>query len=240
MKILLPIVLLVAAAAGAAAAWFTPIRGEIVARPGPVLNPAGQAMTMRPLSSLTPEDRAAAEDLRKRVDALEAKLDAHDAAMAAAWNSLIGDASRENARRQVEGGRIAGVVNSTGGKGVEHQVADLMDDTARNRMRGILRGWIEGETTKLKTRLDLAPQQSLAIDQILQDIQAEESAKIDQGDPGENFMGWRGDILESARVKLAERVDVVLTSDQKEKAKEFLSVKDWGRAFRGDQEGEGK
>ena len=143
MKILLPVSILLAAATGAAAAWFLPIHRDISGRPVAKIDAAGQAVTALPLSSLTPEEKARADALRLRVDALDAKLEAHDAEIAAGWNEIMADLDRENARRKVEGDRIASVVNATGVKPVEAQVEDLMDDTARKRVKGV--GWIKGE-----------------------------------------------------------------------------------------------
>lgn len=240
MKILLPVSILLAAATGAAAAWFLPIHREIAGRPVAKVDAAGQAVTALPLSSLTPEDKARADALRLRVDALDAKLEAHDAEIAAGWNEIMADLDRENARRKVEGDRIASVVNATGVKPVEAQVEDLMDDTARKRVKGVVGMWIKGEVAGLKTRLALAPQQSAAIDIIVDDILKEEGARIDSEEPGDNFMGWRGDVLQSARQKLHERVDPLLTSEQKAKAKDYLKDEDWARAWREGGKEEGK
>ncbi|MEK7467653.1 MAG: hypothetical protein AAB074_09595 [Planctomycetota bacterium] len=231
MKALLPIAMVLAAAAGAAAAWFAPVRADISARPSRV-DASGQPTTSKPLSAMTEADRAEVEKLVKRLDEIEAKLDRHQENSSGEWNSLLSDVTRENARRTVEGERLAGVVNAAGGKPIESQVEDLMDETARKRVKGFLKGWIDTESNALKTHLGLAGSQAAAVDQLVADIMKEEEEKLAQGEAGDNMIGWRGDIMASAREKLKDRIDPLLTGEQKPKAQEWFKSTDWGRAWR--------
>ncbi|NUN49296.1 MAG: hypothetical protein HUU15_10765 [Candidatus Brocadiae bacterium] len=231
MKALLPASLLLAAVSGAGVAWFAPVRADIQARK-PALDERGQPTTAQPLSSLTPEVRAQAEDLLRQTGDLEARLDAHEKESEAAWNALLADVARENARREVEGRRIGSVLAAAGGKGVEGQVEELMDETARRRAKGFVKGWIEMEAGVLKSRLALSGTQATAIDQAVADILKEEGEKIDASSPDDNFMGWRGDVMKSARGKFQERLDIVLTGEQKATVQEWWKDPDWGKAFR--------
>jgi hypothetical protein len=239
MKALLPIAMLAAAAAGAAGAGVAPVRAEIASRPARV-DDSGEPTTARPLSALTDADRAEAERLVKRLDEIEAKLDRHQENSSGAWNALLSDVTRENARRTVEGERLAGVVNAAGGKPIEAQVEDLMEETARKRVKGMLKGWIDTEANALKTHLGLVGSQASAVDQLVADILKEEEEKLAQGEAGDNMIGWRGDLMSSAREKLKERIDPLLTGEQKPKAQEWFKSTDWGRAWREGQKKPGE
>ncbi len=234
MKALLPVSLVLTAAAGAAAAWFAPVRAEIETRPSHV-DDAGQPMTAKPLSALTEADRAESERLVKRLDELEAKLDKHQEASSADWNALLSEVDRENARRTIEGDRLAGVVNAAGGKPIDAQVEELMDETGKKRVRGFLKGWMDTEATALKTHLGLVGSQAAAVDQLIADIMKEEEEKLSKDENGDNMIGWRGDIMQSAREKLRDRIDPLLTGEQKPKAQDWFKTNDWGRAWRESQ-----
>lgn len=233
MKILLLAAGLLAAAAGAAAAWFAPVRTDIGARPAPV-DDEGQPMTAKPLSSLTEADRAEAERLLKKVDELEARLDRHQEAASTEWNALLSEVDRENARRTVEGERLAGVVRAAGGKPVDAQVEEMMEETSRKRVRGFLKGWIDTEANALKAHLGLAGTQAAAVDRLVEDIMKAEEEKIGKDDP-DNIIGWRPDVMKSAREKLREGIEPMLTGEQKPKAEEWFKENDWGRAWRESQ-----
>ncbi|KAF0244163.1 MAG: hypothetical protein FD180_2748 [Planctomycetota bacterium] len=231
MKALLPVAMVLAAAACAAAAWFAPVRNDIAGRRSRV-DDAGQPTTAKPLSAMTEADRAEVEGLVKRLGELDAKLDRHQEISSGEWNALLSDLTRENARRTVEGDRLASVVNAAGGKPIEAQIEDLMDETARKRVKGMLKGWIDTESNALKTHLGLAGSQAAAVDQLVADILKEEEEKLAQGDAGDNMIGWRPDIMASARDKLKDRIDPLLTGEQKPKAQEWFKSTDWGRAWR--------
>jgi hypothetical protein len=227
---------LLAAAALALGAWFAPVRADIESRPAPRVDATGQPLTAQPLSSLSEEDRKAAEELRVRVDALEATFDRHSEEMSAGWNSLLSDVTRENARREVEGRRIAGVVDAAGGQGVEGQVEDLMDEVSRKRVKGVIKGWLEGESGLLKAHLQLSGTQATAFDQAVAEILAEINTKVDTTETDDNLMGWRSDLMKEARTGLQQRLDVMLTGEQKMKAEQWWKSNDWGRAFTGNRE----
>ncbi|MCE9583716.1 MAG: hypothetical protein K8T20_14630, partial [Planctomycetes bacterium] len=173
-----------------------------------------------------------AEALRKRIDELDAKLDKHQEEISSSWNELLAEMAREDARRTVDGERLAGVVNSAGGKPVNGQVEELMDETARKRVKGMLRNWMDLEVGVLKSQISLAGSQAAAVDQVVADILKEEGEKVDSEGPGDNMIGWRGDVMQSARQKLQERLDPVLTSEQKFKAQDWFKEKDFGKGWR--------
>ncbi len=234
MKALLPVSMLLAAAAGAAAAWFAPVRAEIATRPAGV-DDGGQPLTAKPLSALTDADRTETEKLVKRLDEIEAKLDKHQETSSTEWNALLSEVDRENARRTVEGDRLAGVVNAASGKTIDAQVEDLMDETGKKRVRGFLKGWIDTEANALKTHLGLVGSQAAAVDTLISDIMKEEEEKLAKDDAGDNMIGWRSDIMQSAREKLRDRIDPLLTGEQKPKAQDWFKSNDWGRAWRESQ-----
>jgi hypothetical protein len=235
MKALLPVSLVLLALAGAAGVWFYPIRSDIASRPSPAVDASGRAVSARPLSSLSDEDRKETEALLQRVGELEARLDAHEIAMRNGLSEAMAEVDRSDATRNVEGTRISGVVKAAGGQTVSGQVEELMDETARKRMRAVLKGWIEGEVAMLKGMVGVAGTQEARFNQIVEDILAEENAEIAKGATEDNMLGWRDDVLKSARAKLRERTEPVLTAEQKGKAEAFYKGDDWWRAFRSGQ-----